>query len=852
MRFGPAFVVLTLSALVVAAPLILTASELYSGVGHQFTIEAQSEETLLGNLTFTALPGSSKLTVEIETDNPSDDLDLYVRFALPPQQRGETIIADYASSTPASGVEMIEADAASDPPLQTGIYHIALLVKTLDVEITGTIMATAEIDEIRTTFIISTFGALGDEGWRRNYPASDLPGATLGEFGAQPVTDPGGFLRFFEGGGAVLDALVAPAKFVGDFSRFTNARFEFDFRHTSGVGAVIPVSLRLVSSAGAYRWAADALPVSGEWEHYVAELDEAEWVRVFGDESFEEVLADLRRIELSGDQSPESETDDLDNFSFSGEPPDPPSGSPDALLSSDFENGFGGWTRNYPALGIEGTSVGAVDSGLVLDAPGHESETFLKLVDSGTGSRGDDAFVPPTKFLGDLSQLDRPWFEFRYRRIEGDTPREGVKVYLIGLGTVFRWSGQRPREIWQLYRPPLNENHFVRMEGDNTFSQVLQNLARVEISGDLAKGPEANGLDNFYLREQYVAPSGRALFLDPEVLIVHGAAGDETVAVPPIRVSGTSTSVNWEALVQPESAVWLSVSPATGTTPSEVQLAIDAADLTEGVHEAEVLIRESEFRVPRAVSRVILVLAESRTRPRISEDGVVHAAAVGLPLSPGGLASVFGENFAPAEQDSDFLEGTTNLLREVLGVKVLVQNTGGGLIEQAPLLYVGPRQVNFQMPFAAAGYGTVRIVVENDEGSGEPEEVVIEPTGPGLFVFDVDRAVALNQDGPLNTAASPAEAGSIISAFLTGVGEVDPPVESGMAAPAAPLSRPIADPRATIGAVDARILAIVLAPGYVGLVQANVEVPASLPPGDHELVITVGDQLSNRGIISVE
>ena len=247
------------------------------------------------------------------------------------------------------------------------------------------------------------------------------------------------------------------------------------------------------------------------------------------------------------------------------------------------------------------------------------------------------------------------------------TPKRCHFILRDSIGTVFRWSGQRPRGIWQQYRLPLSENHFLRMEGDNTFSQVLQNLARVEISGDLAKGPEANGLDNFTLRTEYVAPSGRALFLDPEVLIVHGAEGDETVAVPPFQVSGTSTSVSWEALVQPASAVWLSASPETGTTPSQVQLAIDATDLTEGVHEAEVLIRESEFRVPRATARVILVLAESRTRPRISEGGVIHAAAAGLPLSPGGLASVFGENFAPAEQDSDFLEGTTNLLREGFG-----------------------------------------------------------------------------------------------------------------------------------------------------------------------------------------
>ncbi len=835
-----------------SAPLVLTASELYSGVGHQFTIEAQSEEVLLGDLTFTALPGSEKLTVEIETDNPSDDLDLFVRFALPPEQQGDTVVADYASETPASGIETIEADAASDPPLQTGIYHIALLVKTLDVEIRGIITATTEIGPTRSTFIISTFGPLGDEGWRRNYPVSDLFHSTLGEFGAQPIADPGGFLRLFEGGGSLRDFFVTPDKFVGDFSQFSNARFEFDYRHTSGTGAVLPISMRLVSTGGAYHWIADELPPNGAWEHYVVELEESQWERDSGDDDFQEVLADLRRIELSGDQTPAPETADLDNFSFSGDPPEPPSGSPDALLSSTFEFGFDGWSRNYPAVGVEGASVGALDSGLVLDGPGHESETFLKLVDSGTGDRGDDAFVVPAKFLGDLTGLDRPWFEFRYRQIEGEFPREGVKVYLIGLGTVFRWSGQRPREIWQQYRFPLAENHFLRMEGDNTFSQVLQNLARIEISGDLAKDPEVNGIDNFYLRTEYVAPSGRALFLDPEVLIVHGAEGDAIVTAPPIAIAGTSTAVNWEALVRPESAEWLSVSPEIGTTPSQVGLEIDASGLLEGVHEAEVDIRESEFGVPRATVRVILVLAESRTRPRITQQGVVHAVSEGLPLSPGGLASLFGENIAPAEQEAAFLEGTTSLLREALGVTVRVESVSGGLIELAPLLFVGPKQANFQMPFATAGYDVVRVVVENDEGTSAPEEVAILSTGPGLFVFEVDRAVVLNQDGVLNTAAAPAQSGGIVSAFLTGVGEVDPPLPTGMAAPVSPLSRPIADARATIGGVEARISAIVLAPGYVGLVQANLEVPASLAPGDYELVITVGDRASNRGIISLE
>ena len=94
---------------------------------------------------------------------------------------------------------------------------------------------------------------------------------------------------------------MTPDKFVGDFSQFSNARFEFDYRHTSGAEAVLPISMRLVSTGAAYHWVADELPPNGAWEHYVIELKESQWGRDSGDDHFQEVLADLRRIELSGD-----------------------------------------------------------------------------------------------------------------------------------------------------------------------------------------------------------------------------------------------------------------------------------------------------------------------------------------------------------------------------------------------------------------------------------------------------------------------------------------------------------------------------------------------------------------------
>jgi uncharacterized protein (TIGR03437 family) len=41
-----------------------------------------------------------------------------------------------------------------------------------------------------------------------------------------------------------------------------------------------------------------------------------------------------------------------------------------------------------------------------------------------------------------------------------------------------------------------------------------------------------------------------------------------------------------------------------------------------------------------------------------------------------------------------------------------------------------------------------------------------------------------------------------------------------------------------------------LAPGYVGLLQLNVQIP-NVAPGDHPLVVTIGGVASNSTLITV-
>jgi uncharacterized protein (TIGR03437 family) len=75
-------------------------------------------------------------------------------------------------------------------------------------------------------------------------------------------------------------------------------------------------------------------------------------------------------------------------------------------------------------------------------------------------------------------------------------------------------------------------------------------------------------------------------------------------------------------------------------------------------------------------------------------------------------------------------------------------------------------------------------------------------------------------------------------------------VPDGAPAPSSRLSRSTLPATATIEGVKAQIGYLGLAPGFVGLVQANIQVP-QLAPGYHPLVITVGGVASNSALVTV-
>ncbi len=213
--------------------------------------------------------------------------------------------------------------------------------------------------------------------------------------------------------------------------------------------------------------------------------------------------------------------------------------------------------------------------------------------------------------------------------------------------------------------------------------------------------------------------------------------------------------------------------------------------------------------------------------PQIAAGGVVDAASYRPVLAPGGLASVFGSGIAPVQS---VVTTAFPLPAESNGVRVLVNGVPAPILALANTARV--EQINFQVPFETLP-GRAQVVVEVAGVRSAAAEVDVQASAPAIFSDAAGFAIALAPNFQPVTAA---RAGDIVLLYATGLGSVTNPPLTGAPALAAPLSRTASDPIVTIGGAAARVLFSGLAPGFAGLYQLNVEVPAGLAPGDQPLV----------------
>jgi uncharacterized protein (TIGR03437 family) len=223
----------------------------------------------------------------------------------------------------------------------------------------------------------------------------------------------------------------------------------------------------------------------------------------------------------------------------------------------------------------------------------------------------------------------------------------------------------------------------------------------------------------------------------------------------------------------------------------------------------------------------------------VSVASVVNGATFQAPVAPGALATIFGNNFA----GPDTLASAVPLPTTINKVSVLVNGT------PAPLVFVGSKQINFQIPYETMP-GDASVVVNVNGNDSAATSFTVSNTAPGIFVFGDNRANIQNQDHNLNDETHPAKVGSFVVIWATGLGQMDHPVPTGEATPGSPLSNALVVPKVTIGGVNAEVSFAGLSPGFVGLAQINVKVP-SLSSGVYPVVITQGGQMSNSPVMNV-
>ena len=247
-----------------------------------------------------------------------------------------------------------------------------------------------------------------------------------------------------------------------------------------------------------------------------------------------------------------------------------------------------------------------------------------------------------------------------------------------------------------------------------------------------------------------------------------------------------------------------------------------------------------------------------RPAPTVNALGVVNNAsfvAGSNPISPGAIAPVFGSH----------LDNGTNVLFSSFGTDgKLVTTLAGASVkingEAAPIFYSTPGQLGIQIPTDVAGVNaTIEVTVGGQTSTAQ--NVPIAPVSPGLFSTDQSGrgqgAILIANTNTLvaptgsipGRDSRPATPGEFITIFCTGLGALTPPLATGEKGTN---NTTVDMPTVTIDGNPALLEFSGIAPGFVGLDQVNVQVPAGTRAADDiPVVLTIGGKQSNTVTIAV-
>ena len=269
--------------------------------------------------------------------------------------------------------------------------------------------------------------------------------------------------------------------------------------------------------------------------------------------------------------------------------------------------------------------------------------------------------------------------------------------------------------------------------------------------------------------------------------------------------------------------------------------------LQPGAYGASNLTKQLTFKAPFGgvtFSKHMTVVAETLAS--------VSAASYNGEVAADSIAAAFGANLA-----AGVVIAATLPLPTTLGGATVKVTDAAGMTRNAPLFFVSPNQINYQIP-TGTSVGIASIAVYNSGGTvvasgttpitpaapalfaananaeGVPAALVLRVRGDGLFYEPVAR-----YDGqryvPLQIDLGPESEQVFLVLYGTGF-----------------RSAGAANAMTTIGDAEAEVLYAGAAPGFAGLDQANVRIPRSLiGKGEVSIAFTADNRSANAVTVNI-
>ncbi|MGD0046071.1 MAG: family 16 glycosylhydrolase [Bryobacteraceae bacterium] len=378
------------------------------------------------------------------------------------------------------------------------------------------------------------------------------------------------------------------------------------------------------------------------------------------------------------------------------------------------------------------------------------------------------------------------------------------------------------RGVWPAFWM-LGENYNLAAWPSSGEVDIMQNYGTYQnnasVNNAAAYGPGFTGGSG--LTTAYTLPFGETVYDDYHVY----------------AIQWSPNSIAWSL----DGYVYKTVTPASLPAGSQwvfnnpffllLDLAIGGSSSSLGAPDSTVTFPQDMLvdyvRVYQTTTQPTTVIAKT---PVITPGYVVNAASYLGTISAGGLASVFGANFAGGTyQGSQLLDSNGHFVTSVGSVSLSVNGV------KAPLIYVSPTQINFQVPWETAPGLAVPVTVTWNSVTSSPEQVTIAATAsPSFFISEfVNGTVwvtgAVANGCPTALSECSVKAGSTYQLWANGLGPKTSPLQDGVPAPLAALQVPGAPAscQLTVGGQPAAVWYCGVAPGEI-IDQVNFTYPAGV------------------------